>query len=177
MSERVEEMIRLYEEGMSLEAIGRLNGISRQRVHQLIGGTSGFKTIKVDACVYPNIRKWMNHNKVSRIELTRLMYGVYTSQYYGILRDMLKGSNCRKHLIDKLLDITGLTYEQAFSTFEGHIKTNELCEQCAYSEHYCDARHSCIGCDMFTDYDCKCLNISMYEICPYFKKKEDCIDG
>lgn len=32
-----EEMLRVREEGMSLEEIARLAGVSRQRVHQILG--------------------------------------------------------------------------------------------------------------------------------------------
>lgn len=50
-NERIEKMLELRDQGYSLRAIGEMNGISRERVRQLIGNT-GFavtRTLREDA--------------------------------------------------------------------------------------------------------------------------------
>lgn len=118
MSERAEQMKKLRLQGMSYEEIGKAFDISRQRVYQIIGGTemNYFKEIKPDECVYPNLRKWLNENRINRPKLTRLMYSEekYAPTRWEIVCRALEGANCRKTTIDRILKATGLTYEEAF---------------------------------------------------------------
>ena len=118
MSERNEQMKSLRLQGMSYEEIGKVMGVSKQRVYQIIGGTemNYFKEIGPDECVYPNLRKWMNENRISRPKLTRLMYGEekYAPTRWETVGRVLGGANCRKTVIDRILKATGLTYEEAF---------------------------------------------------------------
>jgi hypothetical protein len=109
-------MIALREQGLSYAEIGKKLNYSKQRVFQIIGGTSinFFRPISKEACVYVGIRKWMNENKINRNTLTRMIWGQIEPDACGKLKRTLEGANCRKDIIDKLLKVTGLTYEEAF---------------------------------------------------------------
>ena len=117
--QRKEDMKKLYESGMSLQEIADEMGISRQRVHQIIGkqNKSLFKPFTAKRCVYAGLRKWLNDNKVSTAELTRRLYGNTHGENYERTRLRLCGSKeLNKTYIDKLLKITGLTYDEAFGS-------------------------------------------------------------
>lgn len=66
-------------QGMTYEQISKKYGVSRQRIHQIIGGDTDrvknyFRTLTEKDCIYPNLRKWMNDNKVSKVELSRRIF-------------------------------------------------------------------------------------------------------
>lgn len=114
-------MLSLYESGMTMEQIGEKFGITRQRVFQLIGGNKKRRSAVVtpEKCIYIGLRKWMNKNDVSVTEMTRKMYGNSTPVNYHHVREMLAGKlNMRKLDIDKIIKITGLTYEELFEESE-----------------------------------------------------------
>ena len=113
-------MIEMRQQGMTYAEIGQTMGVSKQRVFNLIGGTSESKhrLITEKDCVYVGIRNWMNENKISRTMMTRLVYGTYHPEKYARFRNVLKGVDCHKHNIDKILKVTGLTYEEAFKLEE-----------------------------------------------------------
>jgi DNA-binding CsgD family transcriptional regulator len=116
MNERQQKMIEMHEQGMTYEAIGQKLGISKQRVFQLIGDVrkGRHRTITEKECVYVGIRNRMNENKISRTALSRKVYGTTHPNQYRCLERALKGSNCSKYVIDNILKVTGLTYEEAF---------------------------------------------------------------
>ena len=110
----------MRDEGYSYAKIADACGVSKQRVFQLIGGIH-HKTPKLlteTECVYPNLRKYMNENKISRMSLARQIYGEVTSRHYERLNKFLNGTTyvyINKHMLDRILSITGLTYEQLFA--------------------------------------------------------------
>ena len=116
--DRKKQMETLLKNGMTYAEIGCRFGISRQRVSQLIGkgNKNYFRAIKCDRCVYVGVRKWLTDNKISVMELTRRLYGGNGSEgNYRRVKDRLNGSaELTKTYIDKILKITGLTYEEAF---------------------------------------------------------------
>ena len=116
MDERKQAMIKMHESGMTYAEIGAFMGISKQRVYQLIGDTRKgcHKPITKEQCVYAGIRKYMNENKISKMMLVRMIYKRVDGEEYKRVHDALKGCNCRKNMIDKILKATGLTYEYAF---------------------------------------------------------------
>jgi len=114
---RKNKLLKARQKGMSYDDIGRLFGISRQRVHQIIGKQNKnlFRPITTTRCVYDGIRNWMNDNMVSMAELTRRIYGQINGTSYNLLRLRLMGEKAiPKTIIDKILCITNLTYEEAF---------------------------------------------------------------
>ena len=124
--ERRKQLLDLRDEGLTYEEIGEKVGISRQRVYQLIGGEKPlFRAVNEDYCVYPNIRRYMNENRISVTQLTRLAYGdVHTSNIQRMHR-LLEGSKmASKTTIDRVLWATGLPYEVAFAREEeGYDRT------------------------------------------------------
>lgn len=107
-------------QGMTYRQIGEKHGISRSRVYQIIGGDtdkreSCFRGITEKDCIYPNLRKWMNDNKISKIELTRRIFGEGHTELQCRLSEWLRGK-CypTKKNIDRFIKVTGLTYEELF---------------------------------------------------------------
>ena len=124
------EMLQMRMEGATYQEIADKCGISRQRVHQKIGKRqiSRFKEISQERCVYVGLRNWMNTNKICIAELTRRIYGQNDPDSNCRTRGRL-ASNCDlipKRFIDKILKITGLTYEEAFRKDE--VQSNEVQE-------------------------------------------------
>ena len=116
MKENKDKMKEMFLQGMNYAEIGKEFGISKQRVHQLIGNAdkSKFQSFAPERCVYDGLRKYLNENKISTAELVRRMNGVCHPETCHDISKALKGSNTTKNVIDKILCVTGLTYEEAF---------------------------------------------------------------
>lgn len=94
-------------------------GVSKQNVAQACAQYSPkfFKVWTPSKCVYPNVRKWLNDNKMTTAEMVRRMGCKNHTNTNHSLREILKGNSYPNKLkIDKLLAITGLTYEKFFET-------------------------------------------------------------
>lgn len=119
--DRKNTFIAEHNAGMTLREIAAKHGLSYQRVHQIIGGSTKniknwFKEIPSEECIYPNIRKWMNNNRITYAELSRRLWGQSHPAYYCRLHKYLLGaSSLPKRVIDKLIEVTGLTYEELFT--------------------------------------------------------------
>lgn len=114
---RKQEMLRLYESGMTMDKIGEKFGVSRQRVFQIIGGNTmrHHSAVTPTKCIYIGLRNWLNDNDVSIMGMTRKMYGNSSPANYQHTKCVLNGkNNMRKFDIDKIIKITGLTYEKLF---------------------------------------------------------------
>lgn len=114
---RKQQMIAMRKQGHTYEQIARAFNVSRQRVYQLIGvsNKSYFRPITEERCVYPGLRKWMNDNNISTVELTRRLYGSAAGSNQSYVSAWLKGSKTLyKQAIDRILTVTNLTYEEAF---------------------------------------------------------------
>ena len=115
------EMEALRDEGYSYAKIAKESNISRQRVFQLIGGAQKNKTPKPlhkTECIYPNLRQYMNKNHISRMSLVRKIYGETNSRLYNRVNRFLNGDSNKyidKFMLDGILRVTGLTYEQLFA--------------------------------------------------------------
>lgn len=102
---------------MTYAEIADTLGISKQAVARALakGNPSYFQFISPKACVYTGLRKWMNANKVSMSELIRRCGLQAHPESVERYRNQLSGrTDLKKHMIDKILKVTGLTYEQAF---------------------------------------------------------------
>lgn len=121
---KIDAMLADHKSGMTYKQIAEKHGVSTSRVGQLIGGSvlnakNWFHTITPDACVYQGLRKWMNENSITCAELTRRIWGHMLTNNYARLHKCLKGEIYpRKPMIDKLIEITGLKYEELFSKEE-----------------------------------------------------------
>lgn len=116
--EMVKEIRRLREEGVSATEVAQRLGISRSRVYQVFPGKrrKGFTSITPDQNIYPMWRNWMNENSVSVRLFVRMMGLDLSSTTYNNVYGWMTG-RCypSKKNIDRLLETTGLTYEQLFS--------------------------------------------------------------
>ena len=109
------------EKGLKYREIAEKYGVSYQNVAQACGKAqpSRFRFWTKDMCVYPNLREWLNENKITYRELCRRLGWETCRVNYTYFGAWFRGKNYpRKQVIDKLLSVTGLTYEQFFDTKE-----------------------------------------------------------
>lgn len=111
------EKIALREQGLTYRQIADRLGISTQAVAQVLSKRqpSRFRLVAEEGCVYVGIRNWMNENKVGFTELVRRCGLQTAGGTYPRWRSYLTGQcDPPKRTIDKILRVTGLTYEEAF---------------------------------------------------------------
>lgn len=113
-----EQVIRDRVSGMTLQQVAEKHGITRQYVSAITCrlGTGHFQLVSATRCVYPNLRRWMNEHRVGVTELACMVGKSMVANDIDKLRRVLRGeTQPRKSLIDKLLSITGMTYEKLFA--------------------------------------------------------------
>lgn len=96
--------------GMTYRQISEKYGVSYQSVHATCSSVDGtYKTvISSRGCIYPNLRSWLNKDRRRRDRFFQLMKGC-------AIREILKGTQMpKKNTIDKMLALTGMTYEELF---------------------------------------------------------------
>lgn len=112
---KIEVARELRANGKSYREAADALGCTYQYVHILLMDdvkTERFSRIKEKACPYVNLRNWMNENRVSRYQLMGLI-GMSAHQTF---RGYLKGSGAiKKAYIDRILQATGMTYEECFA--------------------------------------------------------------
>lgn len=109
MANKKEIMIAMYDNGMTYQKIGEVFGISKQCVHQLINSGDGIRLSTLTKIPYIGLRMWMLANRVSVKELNKRV---------GTATSITRGCNPRMDTINKILKVTGLTYEECFNTEE-----------------------------------------------------------
>lgn len=118
MTELTKKYLEARERGLTYAEIAEMFGVSKQRVAQTCGKhqPKHFQHITEKGCIYPNLRKWMNENKVSKYDLVRRMGFVNSQSAASVaLREHMIGKiEMKKSYIDKLLKVTGLSYEVLF---------------------------------------------------------------
>lgn len=116
------KMLEDRESGMKYVDIAKKHGVSYQRVAFVCSkyNPKHFSYIREDACIYPNLRKWLNDNMVSRCELLRRMNYEVAGGNIEKLSDIMKGKiNPKKDWIDRLIAVTGMKYERLFAEGSG----------------------------------------------------------
>lgn len=103
--------------GMTYKEIAKKHGVSHQAVAQVCAKRSPghFKPYTQEEVVYPNLRMWLNENKVSRTEFIRRIGWETNASASAQVSGWFRG--CRfptKKIIDRFLAVTGLTYEELF---------------------------------------------------------------
>lgn len=68
-----------------------------------------------EGCKYPNIKAWMQENRMGYREIADAI----DFSFAAVCKALSGKSNCGKDIIDGLLKVTGLTYEEAFWLPEG----------------------------------------------------------
>ena len=106
----------LRDTGLTYKEIAEKMGISHQCVAHMCGkyNPSHFRMFS-DAVIYPNLRKWLNENKVSMMEFVRRCgYVPYNGEVSMFTSWMYGRSEPKKRVIDACLKATGMTYEELF---------------------------------------------------------------
>lgn len=112
------QMQMLREQGLKHREIAEKLGVSNQYVSTVCAkcDPAHFRYVD-DSCIYPNLRNWMNENKITRREFLRRMGLMPYTGNYERFTSYLRGDNYpRKPYIDKMLAVTGMTYETMFYT-------------------------------------------------------------
>lgn len=111
-----EQMRQMREQGFKHREIAERFGVSRQYAAHVCGYCDPAYFVPIgDECIYPNLRNWMNTHKVSRKEfLRRLGLTAHSNDYERLLKYMTGKQHPRKPYIDKMLAVTGMTYETLF---------------------------------------------------------------
>jgi transposase len=114
----IQLVMKCREDGMTYDEIAAKFNVSRQCVHQTVRAYENFK-VKATACVYIGLRNWMNEHKV---RVSKLILMCNCNAHSHTMYDYLKGKHdMPKSVIDAILKVTGLTYEQTF----GEVSANE----------------------------------------------------
>lgn len=108
-----EEAYELRQEGATLAYLGEKYGITRERVRQILEVYEAQRmgiSERLKSCQYPNIRRWMI---VNGLTYCRLAYRCGLTM--DSVRNGLTGkTDFKKKTIDAILDVTEMTYEEAF---------------------------------------------------------------
>ena len=107
------EMFKMRLDGATYQEIADKYGISKQRVHSLIGNPAKTRLKTFDYIVYKGLKTWMEENKISIAGLTRIITKTATSS--GRTKSKLEGKAQFK--LDEIILIikeSGLSFEQLF---------------------------------------------------------------
>ena len=111
------------EKGLTYREIAEKYGVSKQTVAMACAQYSPghFRPFSSRQVIYPNLRKWLNENKVGVSEFLRRMGNISTGGAYSTVRGWFSGRVYPpKQTIDKILAITGLTYEELWEVEGEH---------------------------------------------------------
>lgn len=100
--------------GMTYREIADKYGVSYQSVHTCCTKVDGTYHIKVNRknCIYPNLRAWLNADKDRMKRFFQEMKGCS-------IREYMRGEmQPKKDIIDRMLALTGMTYEVMFAQEE-----------------------------------------------------------
>lgn len=108
------EAYRMRLEGATLKECAEKFGVSREYIRQITPPVEIHPRRRsiYDSCIYPNIKEWMYQNEYSYYAFSKLL-GCTPASVYNVL---MGKSSPNKKLIDKILDATGMSYEEAFKT-------------------------------------------------------------
>ena len=115
-----EQMKLMRDHGMKHREIAEVFGVSRQYVADVCGKCDPAYFVPIgDDCIYPNLRRWMNENKIPRKEFLRRMGLTSHSANIERFGNFIRGEHHpRKPYIDMMLKVTGMTYETLFAEVE-----------------------------------------------------------
>lgn len=115
-ADRLEQIRAMRAEGRTLEAIGRSFGLSKQRVQQILrrGGEKPKRKFHKNRprSVFYKLDDWAREHDCSWMELACQCEMNPSLFYRNFVHGI--GGNPGKRTIDRLLQITGLTYEELF---------------------------------------------------------------
>lgn len=98
--------------GASLQEIAEKFGTTKQNVALFLpGGHCKVRSKTYEDCIYPNIAWWLYEHRISYSRFS-IMCGCSNDRIYRGLNGKVE---LRKSTIDKILEVTGMNYETAFS--------------------------------------------------------------
>lgn len=112
-NEQKVEAYRMRLEGATLQTIGDTFGVSKEYIRQIIPAIeerSWSTRSALNRCVYPNISQWLVENRCTYAKFSELIGAPDAS----VSRWMNGIHKLSKPTIDRILKVTGMTYEQAF---------------------------------------------------------------
>lgn len=110
-------MLHMRYEGMTQKEIAAKTGYSLPRVQQLVGADSPAHTRAwtKKRCRWPELRHWLNVNRMSVKKLVTMMGYVYAPDTGKRIAQCLAGEReLKKSEIDTLMKLTGMSYEKLF---------------------------------------------------------------
>lgn len=110
--EQIQEVLQMREDDYTLREIAKKMYVSVSLVAQIVpsDGKRRRPRDKKHRYVYPNIEKWLNDNRYTVMEFSKEV-GVHS----GTMSSHLLGrSYPTKPVIDSILKVTGMSYEEAF---------------------------------------------------------------
>lgn len=111
------DMFCMRMDGYTLQEIGDKYGITREYVRQVLD--VGKRKDNFSKIVYPGLKRYMVERKLSVRKLSILI----DTQCMTVANLLYGKSNPAMSTVNKILKLTGLTYEEAFSL--GGEETNE----------------------------------------------------
>lgn len=109
-------------DGYSYQEIANKMGISRQGIRDCLQRSvlRDSRNARLSArCVYPNILKYMRDHKMNISS-----FADAAGLTKGSVSRILEGKNLSRTSIDKILKVTGMTYEEAFWREENETKSD-----------------------------------------------------
>ena len=106
------EAFRMRLEGNTIQEIANHFGVSKQYISEELRTERIRSNEKiVNACIYPNIRKFLMQERLTCRGFSN-KFGISYATLYNTLTGKVEP---QKKTIDRILKCTGLTYEEAFS--------------------------------------------------------------
>ena len=103
-------------DGASYQKIADRFDVSKQCIHQLLFGVVSSKSVdsRINRYKFPNIIKWMDNNSVTLKEFgDKVIPGKGKDAIY---RKLSGKSSFTMKEVQTVLDVTGMTFEEAFET-------------------------------------------------------------
>ena len=108
------EAYRMRLNGASLKECADKFGVTSEYIRQITPPveTHARRRSSYDTCIYPNLSKWLYENRYSYNRFAKLL-SVTPASVFNALTGKVEPS---KKLLDKILDATEMSYEEAFKT-------------------------------------------------------------
>lgn len=104
-----ERAYSLWKMGVSVKTIAKDLGLTINQVYYAINNHNHPVQSKRTKCIYPNMYGWLMANNLNYEKLAEM-----TQISANTLSRLLQGENCTKYVIDELIKVTGLKYEELF---------------------------------------------------------------
>ena len=105
------DALKMLLEGASYSDVAKKYSLSRERIRQLFSPIMERDMRKRNGCIYPNFASWLKEKDLSYNKFAE-MAGISGQQVSLVMSG--KG-NPTKIWIDKILEVTGMTYEECFA--------------------------------------------------------------